>query len=802
MFALARRCIAASLLIVLALGSAATAAEVPGFLLVTVRSEDGSLVAAARVQVEDARHAPRTAIAGEGRRTFGELPPGTYSVSARAPGYAPAAPQVVAVYAGSASDVDVRLTRSTTSLVTIGSVTTGGVATVSSSSAATQIVRTQDAAARGATRISDVLADSLSTTVIRQASGSAAAPQSVALRGPDPTETLVEIDGHELNSGITGDFDLSLLDPADIENVQLVYGISPASLIGPSTIGGAINVRTLEPTRTPHGLLRLSAGNFSSSGTTFQATGTQQRLGYAFSLHQTSAGNDVSKTRVTNDQGETTLVGSDVDAQTALAKIRYAFGGVGGASAELSVRDQSVVRDLSAALTARVAPNVYVASPGSRLLGHNAGYGLDLTIPLDPDRSGIARTVATLRHLSAFAGQSVEGRASGMSPAYFDDRDVIASDSLEINRALHNGSLALSVRFRNERLTTIDPSRAGALSEQSRDRSTLGSFRHIFAEAPAPDAIDLGQTQRSIALRYTVDPTPKLHATLASYYSDFSVFGRSFDPRASLVWTPNATLALRASAGTTFQSPQLTGLFVPHTLPAPDANGHIAIGNPNLQPDHATEYDFGFDRLIGRLRPVRISGDVYRTNLRAPAQLLLPAKTCASDAPSLACASYPINIGNAVYTGAELRADVSLGAHSILRLGYGAESTYALDAPSLVQNGSIVPHEQFLGVPLHKATLALEHQVQRGLSYHATLLYEGRYNELNRAPFATLAAGLAQSFGGFELGLAGTNLTNVYARRFTDSGAGVAYGGIDGPIPTDAYALPSRTVMFSVTRRF
>ena len=60
-----------------------------------------------------------------------------------------------------------------------------------------------------------------------------------------------------MNNGNTGDFDLSLLDPAALQAVQVVYGIAPSSLIGPNTIGGGINILTLEPTIAPHSLLRF-----------------------------------------------------------------------------------------------------------------------------------------------------------------------------------------------------------------------------------------------------------------------------------------------------------------------------------------------------------------------------------------------------------------------------------------------------------------------------------------------------------------------------------------------------------------
>ncbi len=784
------------------------ASEATGIVAAHVVTSDGTPVTAARVAILRGGTTRSANTSAQGQAALGDVPPGTYAISAEAPQYERLAPSPIQIRSGATTDVTLVLARSATSLTTIGSVTTAGSATVSTSSAPTQALATQRYAARGFTRVSDVLADALSTTVIRQGSGSAAAPQSVALRGPDPTETLVDIDGHEINSGVTGDFDLSLLDPADFASVQVVYGISPSALVGPSTIGGAINLRTLEPTAKRQGFLRTTIGSNATFAQTLQTTGSVNRLGYAVSLHQTSTANTVSQTRVTDAAGETERVGSDVDAETSLAKIRYAFGHAGESYAQVTVRDQSVVRDLSAALTSLAGDGTFVPSIGSRLLGHNAGYGFDLQVPLGAQRpDGTSTTTALFRHLTSFATQSVQGAASGTSTSYFDDRDRIGDDTLEIDRTMGAANLAVKYRLRTEHLTTFDPTLATNVVEQGFRMRPLASQRRFDdvatngAGVATSRNVDLAQTQASLAVRLGYEPTPQLHYTLAAYQSDFSIFGHSFDPRASVVWTPDTRTSLRASIGTTFQSPQLTELYVPAALPAPDANGHISIGNAALRADHATEYDIGFERLIGARRSdTRLGADLYRTNLRAPAQRLVPVATCAAGQPSLACASYPVNIGAAVYTGAELRAQTIVRG-SAVRLGYAIESTYATTVPDAVQNGAIVTHEQFLGVPLHKATLELERQTH-GLGYDAGLVYEGRYNELNRGPFATLRASVSESFAGFDITLGGTNLTNADTSRFTLGGAGVPYGGVDGPIATDAYALPGRAVTLSIARHF
>jgi outer membrane receptor protein involved in Fe transport len=314
--------------------------------------------------------------------------------------------------------------------------------------------------------------------------------------------------------------------------------------------------------------------------------------------------------------------------------------------------------------------------------------------------------------------------------------------------------------------------------------------------------IALAQTQRSIALRYAFDPTPKLHYTFGAYYSNFSTFGTSLDPRAGFVWTPDARSALRLSIGSTFQTPQLTELYVPPQLPQP-VNGYSSIGNPALRPDRATEYDAGYEHVFGNAtHPVHLSIDLYRTNLRTPATLYYSPTPCTGSSPQpSSCLSYPVNAGGAVYQGVELRGQVALSVSTSLQASYGIDNAFLTSVPPRAQDGTLVAREQTLGVPLHKASLLLQHGEDRAFSYEAGIEYEGAYNELNRAPFATLQAGVGWHARGVDVELYGRNLTGVYADKFTQIDAGVPYGGSDGLIPTPAYALPAASVTLTLTHR-
>ncbi|GAC1312899.1 MAG: hypothetical protein NVSMB21_23880 [Vulcanimicrobiaceae bacterium] len=705
------------------------------------------------------------------------------------------------------SELAVTLASATTSLVTIGGVAVDGRRGVSTASAPSVTIDAQRGARLGARSVAELLDGELALTSVRPAGGGSNAPRVFSLRGPDQTETLVDIDGHQINNSNTGDFDLATLSPEDFQDVELVYGIAPSSLVGPNTIGGAINLRTLEPTATPHGLTRLSAGSFGDFGTTVQSTGTLGRIGYALSLNRRTSQNEIRDrpiSRAGDDPGEihTDVVASGSQTNSALLKARYAFGRAPTAGyAEVSVRNQSTLRDQSAGLSSALESGLFQSFAGSFVAAHSTGYGLDVRLPLGRhDASGIPPATLTLRHFSSTADQSVFGPVADTSSSYFfNDRDAIRDDSIEYDRTGATTSFSVKAMLRTEDLS--EP--FGALSrtgQSDRSYARLAGAARIAdaavgdAEATATAATRRSQTQRSIVGRYTFDAASRLHATVATYLSDFSTFGSSIDPRVGLVWTPSSRTSVRASVGTTFQPPSLTALFVPD--PLPDARTSLVhIGNANLTADRATEYDLGGDHLFSLAgSQARASLDLYRTNLRTPAQTYVPASGTGY--------TYPINIGGAVYQGVQATLSRDIAPGTRLALGYSIDNAYPTTVPDAVATGSLVAGRQFLGTPLQRGFFRLSRDPQLGYSFDLHGSFEGRNNELNRPPFLLLDAAVGYRLAAYRVDLSVKNLTNVYADGFTKRGAGVPYAGADGPIPLDAYTLAPTRIGVSLSRLF
>ena len=725
-----------------------TAATPIASALVTIVSEDYSYAAAV-----DAR----------GDFEIRGAAPGLYALTVRAPKYQPLAGREISVTADATTNVQIVLAAlSASGIASLGRIEVNGENALSTASAPSTELDPQDLAGRGVEQLSQILGAQVGVTLTRPVGGQAGLPQVASLRGPDPSETLIEIDGHEVNNANTGDFDLELLDPSEFTSVQVVYGIGPSSLGGANTQGGAINFRTLEPTQDDRGLARFSFGSFGTSGETLSATGTDERIGYALSWHRYYSQGWVHDQLITDDAtGAPEIVGSAVNATSGLAKLRYNLANDG--FVELTYRNTVAYRDLSAPLSTPDDPNesgpgaLFKSYARSAAISNAPAYGIDVQLPVGRVApAGLAPATIVARHLQSLVQTSVEGAADGLSPWLIDGRDLVTDDSLQYDRQLCDGDLTFSGDIRQERFSAAQ-----------------------FA-FPSGAPASQGQTQRSLVGRYEWSTTRHLHYTAAAYVSRFDTFGTSLDPRVAFVWMPTSDTVVRASAGSGFRAPLLTERAV----------------NPNLTAEHTTEYELGYEHRFGaQLQATDASFSLYRTNLRDPIFFTNPPLF-----------NFPINVSNVVYQGVELSLNKVLGRSTRAQLSYGYDGAYPLAVPSAVFDPAaptLVANQQFQGIAPHKAVLALRHDAPNGVAWTVDGRYESANNPLNRPTYAAFDASGGITRGHTQLTVGVRNLTDVYPERFTLAGAGLPYPGQGGvPVPTDAYALGPRALTVTVTERY
>jgi iron complex outermembrane recepter protein len=118
--------------------------------------------------------------------------------------------------------------------------------------------------------------------------------------------------------------------------------------------------------------------------------------------------------------------------------------------------------------------------------------------------------------------------------------------------------------------------------------------------------------QKSLFVEFAVPVFERLEAQIALRYEDYSDFGDTTNPKIALRYTPLDNLTLRASWGEAFRAPSLVQLGLGSTQESPgivdsvrcpmtgleeDCSAQertvIFSGNPNLQPEESTSYNFG-----------------------------------------------------------------------------------------------------------------------------------------------------------------------------------------------------------------
>lgn len=732
-----------------------------------VSAPSGAPIANARVNLEGVRSSvARSDASGAFAVHVG---PGSYRIYTTAEGYSPAAGGPFAVDHDTAIEVTLQ-PFDTPELRVISSIRVDGKLALGRNAVPSVDISRTDMEQFGFDRITQGLLQVPSVTFARPDGGADTTPSLVALRGPDPSETLVALDGQILNDANTGDLDLARFPIAAFSNVDVTEGLGQSDNEGSNTIGGAVNIISLQPTHLRHSAFSLSSGSFGRSEAWYNTTGTQGRLGYAFALADQQERGYVDQD--VNWNGAPLHLGSSTSSRSVLANATWSFS----QQADIGLRVFSLgnTRDESGALNtpqdpAAQAPGAAFDGPGPANLAQDVrAYMLQGRSPLGAG--------ALVYSLSSSNNDVTYTGGAGPSPYDVTHRDRRNTFSLTWEHDTATSQFAAGGYVRGENFTA--------------------------------DFVEGGGLKQSIAsyfVRGAVQASKRLQLQAGIYGSDYSTFGSSLDGRAGAIYSLDENNVLRASIGTGFRAPLLAELYVvqPDQYPAfEDENCVVAQGNPNEHPEHATEYELGYGHRFGSTATLDVS--LYRTNLRDPIEVFYPLNNTGCPAPNPPFAAYPINVGNAVYQGAEIRLAKRFTPQLLLTASYGLNIAYPANMPPAVANptsgGDLVSYQQFLNIPQQQASLGLN---WRNAGWHAALatVFRGQNNELNQGAFALVDAAVGRSFNNVDVTISGTNLTNAVSGRFTLPGLGVPYNGIGGALPTDRFFIDPAAALLTLTFR-
>ncbi|HXO17168.1 MAG TPA: TonB-dependent receptor, partial [Candidatus Dormibacteraeota bacterium] len=615
---------------------------------------------------------PKTvATTSDARGVFSiEIPPGRYDLTIVARGYA--AVTVNTGEVGEGARVDVVLEPSDApKLRTIGQVTVNGGFTLDRNVIPEMSVSRTEMDALGYTQVLEALQQVPSVVIQHPDSAAPTTPAVVSLRGPDPSEAMVTLDGQQLNDGNTGDIDLSQFGVPAFNSVSVTEGLGPTDAEGSNTFGGAVNLVSVRPTQQDHFDLSTSAGSYGTTQSWANATGTVGKLGYAL------AGNDFQQTGQVNEYdwvvpannlpiycGPATKtktpncpfhahLGSSIAAMLGMVNLDYNFSQRADVGFRLFTLGDN--RDESGALNGIGGNSTCVFSGPGPACGFgppSSGGANEVANPVFGDHigQGSANFAQSIRAYDGYArsplgsgtlladfyatDNNIDFEGGGVSPYDVSHLDTRYNEGLSWGRTFDESEFAFGGYARQESLTGL-----GITQTQSQ------SINSYFFR---------GAQQLGSSLRLSG----------GLYDADYSTFGNTLNWRLGLSQDIGTSSVARFSVGTGFRSPLLAELlFFPPVLvdgklqPNPaagplDSNCVAPNGNPLEKPEHATEYELGFSHLFSSTSNLDVS--IYRSNLRDTIENFYPGGGAKSFCGTPLGFAYeiPINIGNAVYEGA------------------------------------------------------------------------------------------------------------------------------------------------------
>jgi outer membrane receptor protein involved in Fe transport len=211
------------------------------------------------------------------------VPPGTYVVFISASGYQTTrlAPDLLVGSDFSEVSFQMAVARQPRGLKQIGYVVSSARTALQTTTTINTHVDANIIQSENFQRLGDVL-----TTVpgvITSTSSSVGDDMSLSIRGFDPTETATLLDGHPIGPvGAFGNgYNYNVSPFWGLSTADIVFGSGATGLFGATTIAGAVNFQTINPTPQNHFSVTQGVGSDNKAMSGLLGTGTIGKLGYA-----------------------------------------------------------------------------------------------------------------------------------------------------------------------------------------------------------------------------------------------------------------------------------------------------------------------------------------------------------------------------------------------------------------------------------------------------------------------------------------------------------------------------------------
>jgi len=528
------------------------------------------------------------------------------------------------------------------------------------------VISAAEIEASGAVSVADVLEQAAGVEI--SDNGTLGSVQSVRIRGSTSAQVLVLVDGVRLNDSRQGGADLSQLELNDIERIEVLRG-GTSALYGADALGGVVNIITkskAERTLT----LRLQNGSYlpHAGVQVLEGSGTQPVAADPLDLVDTQK------------------VGLELF--RALGPVEFlATGSFTRAANGFMWLDRTYVDDYRRRVN------------GGLLEGAGS---LSLEAPVGGGKAGF----------KAQYDYSSEGVAGGISTDPFvlstdasQQRSALQSQLFFVTPKLASSALSLEARafYKFTRLDYQEPTPTFGLPVDDTHRlHTVGLdlvqrfsvFEWLGLVYGGNLVYDLAQSTTigrrdrlsgGAFLELPLYLLPRLTITPMARYDLYSDFPGDLTYKLALVYNLSDSVSLKASGGKSYRAPTLNDLYWP--------NDGFAAGNPKLRPETGYSADLG----------LTVAARNLELNLFGFARYVLDGIQWAETAPFF---YQPVNIGEALYPGAE--ADLSLTLFRHLRLSAAYTFLYSFVLQGSGASYGFADDKRAPYSPVHTASGAVE----------------------------------------------------------------------------------------------
>lgn len=387
-------------------------------------------------------------------------------------------------------------------------------------------------------------------------SGARGGDVAAFIRGGNSSQTLVLLDGIELNNPASPNraFNLANLTLENVERIEIIRG-PQSTIYGSDAMGGVINIISKKAQRGT----RVSASTEAGSYNTYNQVGS---LSYGDDTYDFTSG-------VT----------------------RQDVGNISAAGAKYGNTEHDDYQNTSVSGRLKFYPNEKVDGAvttrytrSNAGLDNSGGVGGD-----DPNRryhneEFFSRAEVASHHLGESLTPSAWFAYTNHSLTDTNNPDQMSSEYL---RSAYKGDLSDAGAKMTWEAAKYFSAVLGGESQAERAQSNYSSDG---AYGPYNDVLDQrSATTNSTFLETRTSYNEKLYIDGGVRYDHHSIFGSATTYRIAPAWHVTSLTKLRGSVGTGFKAPSLVQLY-------------SSFGNPDLDAERSTGWDVGVDQTIVRDR--------------------------------------------------------------------------------------------------------------------------------------------------------------------------------------------------------